>query len=450
MTSRNMPDGGTSYGALLRVRGFARLYVSLLLGRVSGQMVAITLVLFVLARYHSPQLAGLTVFVAVMPGLVVSPIAGALLDRYGRARLVMLDYFVAAATGILVAALSWAHALPAPALLAIVFVSSLTLPLSNSGSRSLFPVLVPGHLWERANAFDSGGHVIATLLGAPLAGVLVGLAGPEWALVATGIGYAAGASLIGGVHDPVSRDSGRPSLFVDAWHGLRYVLRHATLRGLALTLSTFNLSWGVLNIAIPVLVLGRLHGGAATVGILWGAMGASGLVSALLTGRMDTRGRERQLMLAAILISAVALLMLPFAGSVVVVLIAMLIAGIANGPFDVGLFTLRQRRTDPAWFGRAFAISMSVNWLGTPVGSAVAGLVIAWSLNAALWTAAGVALLSAVFPLLVVPADAKVALAGQSDEREDATYRVEHDADDPADELAAADCRDARQEARDR
>src|SRR6185369_4675209 len=126
-----------------------------------------------------------------------------------------------------------------------------------------------------------------------------------------------------------------------------------TLRGLALTLSTFNLSWGVLNIAIPVLVLGRLHAGPATVGILWGAMGASGLVSALLTGRIDTRGRERQLMLAAILISVVAMVMLPFADSVVVVLVAMVIAGIANGPFDVGLFTLRQRRTDPAWFGRA-------------------------------------------------------------------------------------------------
>jgi len=434
----------------MRVPGFARLYLSLLLGRVSGQMVAITIVLFVLARYHSPQLAGLTVFVAVMPGLVVSPIAGALLDRYGRARLVMLDYFVASATGVLVAALSWAHALPAPVLLTIVFVSSLTLPLSNSGSRSLFPVLVPGHLWERANAFDSGGHVIATLLGAPLAGVLVGLAGPEWALVATGIGYAAGASLISGVHDPIAPDTGRPSLVVDAWHGLRYVLRHATLRGLALTLSTFNLSWGVLNIAIPVLVLGRLHAGPATVGILWGAMGASGLVSALLTGRIDTRGRERQLMLAAILISVVAMVMLPFADSVVVVLVAMVIAGIANGPFDVGLFTLRQRRTDPAWFGRAFAISMSVNWLGTPVGSALAGPVIAWSLNAALWTAAAVALLSAVFPLLAVPADAKVGLARKSDEREDATHRVENDGDDAPDELAAADRGDARQEARDR
>jgi hypothetical protein len=37
------------------------------------------------------------------------------------------------------------------------------------------------------------------------------------------------------------------------------------------------------------------------------------------------------------------------------------------------MFTLRQRRTDPAWMGRAFAISMSLTFAGYPVGSAIAG-----------------------------------------------------------------------------
>jgi len=393
----------TGYRALMRVPGFAALYASLVVGRVSGQMVAITIVLFVLARYHSPQLAGLTVFTAVLPGLVVSPIAGALLDRYGRARLVILDNLVAAATGLLVAGLSVAHALPPWLLLAIVFISSLTLPLSNSGARSLFPVLAPRHLWERANALDSSGHVIATLLGAPLAGVIVGLAGPEWALVTTAAGYLVAAGLMTRVHDPVIAGSSGRSVLIDALDGLRYVVRNATLRGLAITLSTFNLSWGILNIAIPVLVLTRLHGGPATVGLLWGVMGAAGLASALVAGQIDSRGRERQLMLVAILISAAAMVLLPFARSVAVVFVAMFVAGLANGPFDIGLFTLRQRRTDPAWFGRAFAISMSVNWLGTPVGSALAGPVIAWSLDAALWAAVAVALLSAALPLTAVP-----------------------------------------------
>ena len=443
----------------MRVPGFAYLYASLVVGRVSGQMVGVALILFVLSRYHSPQLAGLTAFLAVAPGLVLSPIAGALLDRFGRARLVMLDNLVAAATGLLVAGLSWRQALPAPLLLSIVFVSSLTLPLSNGGARSLFPILAPRRLWERANALDSTGHVIATLLGAPLAGALVGFAGPEWALATTGIGYVAAAALMARVHDPTSREAGRPSIFVDAWHGLRYVARNASLRGLALTLSTFNLSWGVLNIAIPVMVLGRLHGGPATVGLLWGAMGAGGLVSALLFGRINSRGRERHLMVGAIVVSAAAMALLPLAASLPVVVAAIVMVGVANGPFDVALFTLRQRRTDPAWFGRAFAISMSVNWIGTPIGSALAGPVIAWSLDAALWAAAVVALLSALFPVVAIPADAGNGQAVREglpsdqaarDQADDPAEDADRDADDPADRTAALDRPAAADDAGDR
>jgi hypothetical protein len=86
------------------------------------------------------------------------------------------------------------------------------------------------------------------------------------------------------------------------------------------------------------------------------------------------------------------------------VLLAIVVFGAANGPFDIGLFTLRQRRTDPAWFGRAFAVSMSINWVGTPIGSALAGTLIGWSLNAALWAATLASLVAAVFTLTAVPA----------------------------------------------
>jgi predicted MFS family arabinose efflux permease len=389
------------------VRGFAALYVGLLLGRISGQMAAVTLILFVLARYHSPQLAGLTAFLAVVPGLVVSPIAGALLDRYGRARLVVLDYFIAAATGILLASLSWLHSLPAPLLLLIVALSSLTFPLSNSGARSLFPILAPPDLWERANALDSSGHVIATLLGAPVAGAIVGLAGPEWALVASGAMAAAAAVAMLRVHDPGAAQTRSGPILFEAWRGLQYVFRNASLRGLALTLSTFNAGWGILYIAIPVLVLNRLHHGPAVVGLLWGAMGAAGLVSALLTGRVDTKGRERQLLVATIVASAAATALLPFASTLLLVVISVVVFGLANGPLDVTLFTIRQRRTDPAWFGRAFAISMSVNFIGSPIGSAFAGPLIGWSLDLALWTATAVLLLSALLPMLAIPAEEK-------------------------------------------
>jgi MFS family permease len=367
-------------------------------------MVTVTLVLFVLARYHSPQLAGATAFFSLFPGLVVSPVAGALLDRHGRGRLVVLDYLTAAITVALLAALSTGRLLPWGALLAIVGFASLTNPLSNSGARSLFPMIAPRHLWERANALDSSGHVVAQLVGAPVAGILIGIVGPEWALAACGLVFAAAAVVMLRLPEPATTAVTDGSIWLNAWRGLQYVVRNATLRGLAMTLITFNLSWGILSIAVPVLILDRLHQGPATVGLVWGVMGAAGLISALLAGRMSSLGRERQLMFVTILVSAAGIALLPFATALPVVVLAIIIFGAANGPFDIGLFTLRQRRTDPAWFGRAFAVSMSINWVGTPVGSALAGTLIGWSLNVALWAAVLAALVAAVFPLLAVPA----------------------------------------------
>jgi MFS family permease len=383
-----------------------------LFGRLGGSMVTVTFILFVLARYHSPQLAGATAFFSIFPGIVVSPVAGALLDRHGRARLVVLDYLVAAFTVALIAVLSARDALSPGLLLAIVGVASLTNPLSSTGARSLFPIMAPPALWERANALDSSGHVVSQLIGAPLAGVLIGVLGPEWALGSCGAVFVAAALVMLGLPEPDATTGADGSIALNAWRGLKYVVRNATLRGLALTLATFNLSWGILAIAVPVLVLDRFHQGPATVGFIWGAMGAGGLVSALIAGRMSTRGRERHLMFGAILVNAGAIAVLPFATALPVVLAVIVVIGLANGPFDIGLFTLRQRRTDPAWFGRAFAVSMSVNWIGAPIGSALAGPLIGWSLNVALWAAVAATLAAAVFPLLAVPA------------REDAVVRV--------------------------
>jgi len=63
--------------------------------RIGQSMVGIALVLFTLDHYHSPELAGLVTAVSIAPGLLVSPIAGALLDRHGRIRFIVLDFLIA-------------------------------------------------------------------------------------------------------------------------------------------------------------------------------------------------------------------------------------------------------------------------------------------------------------------------------------------------------------------
>ncbi len=143
-----------SYAALLRLPSLGRVISSMILSRIAQSMVGVAMVLFTLREYGSPALAGAVTVAYVLPGLVVSPIAGALLDRHGRIRLVILDYCIAAAALALIGGLALGDALPPWLLIAIAAVASLTSILSTTGLRSLFPILVPKQLWERVNAVE--------------------------------------------------------------------------------------------------------------------------------------------------------------------------------------------------------------------------------------------------------------------------------------------------------
>ncbi|MEO8230344.1 MAG: MFS transporter, partial [Chloroflexota bacterium] len=151
-----------SYRALLRIPTLPRILLAMQLARIAQAMVGVAIVLFTLQEYGSPQLAGVVTFASTFPGLLVSPIAGALLDRHGRTRLILLDYALELVALALIGGLALAGALPASLLILIAIGASFTAILSHTGLRSLFPILVPRHLWERVNAVDSNGYVVAT------------------------------------------------------------------------------------------------------------------------------------------------------------------------------------------------------------------------------------------------------------------------------------------------
>jgi MFS family permease len=391
-----------SYRALFSLPGIPRLVGSMLLARIASQMTSLILVLFALERYQSPAVAGAATFLSIFPGLVVSPIAGALLDRHGRTRLVVLDYAIAALSLALIAALAMADALPVPLLLVIVTVSSLTFPLSHTGVRTLFPILVPQPLWERANAIDSNGYVVSTILGPALAGALVAYFGAPVALLVTA-GFSAVAAIIAlGLLDPSTRtESG--TLLRDAWRGLVYVVRHPSLRALALGISLANIGWGIFFIALPVLVLQHLGRDASYVGSLFALLGVTGFLAVLVMGRVSTRGREQTFLAAAILGQALAFGLALFARDPVLIAAVMLLLGLATGPFDVTLFTVRQRRTDPSWMGRAFAVSMALNFVGFPIGSAIGGAISPISIELAIGLAVVANVTGAIVCYVMLP-----------------------------------------------
>ncbi|MDN3354913.1 MFS transporter [Actinomadura sp. DC4] len=384
------------------------LLLSACVARLAGRMFGLAIVLYVLAHFHSAVLAGWVAFASIAPGFAISPIAGALLDRTGEAVAITIDLAASAMLLSLLVVFSRMGVMGAPLLLTLTVAYSLTSPLSAAGIRALIPRLVPANALDQANALDTGSYALINVLGPFLVGPLFALTGADPTMVVIAALYGAGAlSLlaVGSLTWPaVSAPSG--TLLREAAAGLGYLVRHRTLRGLAVAYSLYQASWGVLVVAVPVYVVRHPVGGASTdavTGLLWASAGLAGVVGALVTGRVRTLGRERLVIGASALATGVVIFPVSAAFGVAGLAAGLAVVGLLEGPLDVGVLTLRQRRADPGWLGRILAVSFSLNMAGLPIGSAIGGLLVSWSLSAAFVVAAATSLLSALATYALIP-----------------------------------------------
>ncbi len=403
MNAGGMTPRALSYRQLLLVPDMRALLLATCLARLGGRMLSLAIVLYALTRAGSPALAGWLSFAVVAPGLVISPIAGALIDRAGAAWAITADMAASAAcllTLALVDRIGWAST---PVLLLLTTLFSLTSPLSAAGIRTLLPRLVPSEVLDRANALDTSIHGLTDIVGPALAGLLMGVVGaaPTFCLIA--LVYAGAAFCIGGIRRAHARPAPSRRLLGEALAGLIRVLREPTLRGLAVCYGFYQITWGALVVLVPVVAARHFSAetGEWTAGLLWSGSGAVGVAGALVAGQLRALGRERQVMALGMLFTALAIWPIAAAFGVTGLALGLMLIALAAGPIDVGLLTLRQRRTDPAELGRVLSVSMSLNLAGIPVGSALAGLLLTWSLPATFAVAALASLLAAVSVALV-------------------------------------------------
>ncbi len=371
------------YCSLLRLPRIGALLAATSLARLAGRMCVLTLVLYALDRFHDPGFAGWLSFAAMAPGLAISPLSGAVLDRIGASCAILLD--MAASAALLVALAGGARAAPdnRALLVGLVGLFSLTSPLSAAGIRAVLPRLVPAAVLDQANALDTQVHGLVDVTGPALAGLLPAIAGaPATLLVIAGL-YAAAAVCLRGV-GATERDPPPPPrpLLHQAAEGLLTVARTPTLRGLVVCYALYQVSrvccWSPCRcwsraISDPTRRAISDTARDSVTGAFWAASGAAGMVGALLAGHIRTIHRERRFMALGMLATTLALYPVAANGGLVGLAIGMVLVGLAAGPIDVGVLTLRQRRTPPERLGRVLAVSMSLNLAGIPVGSALGG-----------------------------------------------------------------------------
>ncbi|GAA1318954.1 MFS transporter [Leucobacter albus] len=322
---------------------------------------------------------GLAAAATTAPVVLGATFGGALIDRVGHIRSSALADVISGATLVLIPVLAGLGALPFPALLALVFLGGLFDAPGETARRVLLPALSQraGLPIERAIGFLDGTSRLSTLLGAPLAGVLVATLGPYPALYATAGAFAVSALITALLVRLPAAAIPAPSgqgYWQDLRAGFRFVAQDPLLvRIVALVLLTNALDAARSGTLMPLYAAESL-GGSAPLGAIVGAFGAAALAGTVGFGFVAHR-LPRRVPFAICFSVAGAFALAPALGFQVPGMIAAaIVCGLAAGAINPILGAAQFERVPQELRGRVLGLVTAGAWAGMPIGSILGGV----------------------------------------------------------------------------
>jgi MFS family permease len=181
----------------------------------------------------------------------------------------------------------------------------------------------------------------------------------------------------------------------DFWAGFAVIIRNKKLFRITLMSAISYLGIGMLWVICP-LVGQVLFGNAGYGGLLAAVVSVSALIATAAYAKWPTRYSPDTVAFATTLILSIAMLLLAFAGNVTLVLIAMLVVGLADGPQLAAIFAVRHREAPKRSRSQVFTTAASLKITAAAIGAALAGRLSGMSLKTTILTACLVQLIAAV------------------------------------------------------
>jgi len=385
---------GASFSALAQ-RDFRNLFLASAVSRLGDQMVPVALSFAVLDLTGSVSDLGYVLAAGTIPLVTLLLAGGVIADRVSRRKLMMSSDLVRlAAQGTLAALIVSGHA-RLWHLIVLEAVRGGASAFFQPASVGIMPQVVAPESLQQANALRGLTMSMGGIVGPAIAGVLVVVSSPGWALGANAASFGVSAIFLSRIRAQVLyRSAERTTFLADLLHGWREFRSRTWLWSIVV-------QFGVIHLITlpPFLVLGavlskRELGGAGA----WSAILALFSAGTLLGGVLALRMTVRRPLLVASLADATIVLPIAFLAlriGVVPVAIAAFFAGCGNSIFGVLWDTTLQREVPPAALSRVSAY----DWFGStatlPIGFALVGpLSHALGIAGALWLGAAVGLAS--------------------------------------------------------
>ncbi|MEU7527092.1 MFS transporter [Saccharothrix sp. NPDC042600] len=387
----------------LRVRDFRLLWAGRAVGALGTWLLVVAVPLHVLHLTGSPTAAGLTLAAEFLPPVVLGAVAGAVADRWDRrAVLVAADVLRAAAVALLLLVRAaddvW-----------LVYVALVLEGVGTAVFRPAVQAHVPtivgtGPLLSAANSLTTATDGTIRLVGAPLGGLLLGLAGWEALVALDALSYLLSALAISRTVVPQweNGDGGRrphPSRWRELLAGARFLCRDRTAGALFLVTVLFLGANAALT-ALLVPHTATALGGPTRTGLVLSGLGVGFLLGAPATHRL--RHRPAPLLGGALTGTAAGYALLFAAPTVPTALGAAVVVGAFGSAALTTTQTLLQRRTPNAVLGRVGAAVFTGEAVAT-FGGALVGAAAAGNTPAAVVGACATTLAAALIALKALP-----------------------------------------------
>ena len=374
---------------------FWRLYASSATSNLADGIGRTALPLLAAAYTRNPVLISGMASFAFLPWLLFALPSGALVDRVDRRHAMAAANAVRALAMGGLGVLVITHDAGIVVLYVVAFVLGVAETVYDCATRAILPQVVGNQHLDRANSLLTVEETLGqTFLGAPVGSALLAAA------LALPLFLNAGGFAIAAVLLLALRGSFRPartaapaSIRADIADGVRWLQRHAFLRGLTLisagTCFAQNLASGVL----VLYVLEVLHLPSGDFGLVIFVAGIGGLLGGVSANALARRFGRGPVLVAGAVISGAAPVAMGFTSNGFVAAILFAAAAFGVMLWNVITMSLRQALIPHALFGRVQGAYRTVVWGAIPLG-AVAGGALAHAFGlSAVFVIAGFAML---------------------------------------------------------
>ncbi len=331
--------------------------------------------LLVASETRDPLLVSMALMCEYLPVLLFGVLGGAAADRFDRRRMVVVVNLIRSLVLIALAATIVSDSVNIAVVLGALFLLGTAETFADSASSTLLPGLVARDDLPIGNSRMQGAFVLTNQLLTPPIGAFLFAVGMALPFATNAACFALGALLVSRVVVSTRTElRERAGLRSEMAEGIRWLVAHPPMRTLAITIFTFNVTFGAAWSVLVLYASDRLGMDVVGFGLLTTAIAVGGIVGIGSYGGLVRRFSLADIMRVGLLIETGTHLVLALTTSPTIALATMVVFGAHAFVWGTTSEVVRQRAVPNELLGRVGGVYRVAIVGGMVIGVPIGGL----------------------------------------------------------------------------